>query len=303
MTPSTLSELLHRQITACGSDLVWLAIDAAAANAQPLPDELQQAVEGPAAHALKLNHPEVDRAHWPIWLPLNIAQTQGSDLLQMSIERALAECTVASLRQGQGRRIAGWLLVDESVDGAAQHWARQMLQRRANVGTKLLRLHDPAVLWALWQRLDPAQQRTLLGPVRSWWLLDPTGQMLKLSAPFAEAEAEARLSAPWSDTLWQDIEHIGAFNDALRHLIEPPPNLPHALDSAMRAMQRAEAAGFNHVKDLAAYAMHAIAVHDQFDSHPIIRRALAQTQADQHYVELVAGLSEEDWREVKQAFA
>ena len=116
---------------------------------------------------LPLKHPQLGPARQPAWLPLNA----GAPALADSIAQALAEAEPDALALGQGRRVAGWLEIAGSAKLAAAHIGRQMIRRNSNGETHLLRLHDPAVSWALWPLLNTAQQHGLLGSIKRWWLL------------------------------------------------------------------------------------------------------------------------------------
>lgn len=287
-----ICEHLHKEASDTSEGQLWLGIDAGSPNAPPLPALLQQAIETPATLPVRPRHPSMEGHPCPHWLPLNLLRSQGSQLLALSVEHALAECAAPSLRQGQGRRISGWLLCGHDAEQAAQHLALSMVRKHPDGTACLLRLHDPAVMWAIWQVLDSTQRVQLLGPIQTWCLLDPRQRLTVLSETARDEKASL---ATWSEAQWQDIAHIGAFNKALRQ--QPPRSgkLDQCLQVALQAMRRARAAGFRHPQDLVAYATHAMNTHPRFDMHPLVRQALDLAQPDQSFCERVSGLSDEDW--------
>jgi Domain of unknown function (DUF4123) len=296
---TSTSQALHQAAQAHSEGMLWLAVDANPGAGESLADELQSALDSVMAQTVRLDHPEVDKAWRPRWLPMNTEQAKGSSLLQDSIAKALAELMPQALNHGGGRRISGWIQLDDEVEQAAVHIGRQMIRRHPQGHRCLLRLHDPAVLWALWPLLTPAQQRQLLGPINTWWLLDPNGQLTALRCDDRSAAAE-----PWAVEQWADIDNITPMNRALRNWLAAPEAstallLPEAHRIAIQALRRARAAGFTHDRDLGAFALHALAVHPQFDHHPQVQRALAKREPADQYTALIEALSEQDWLDVR----
>jgi len=288
-----ISDRLHRAAHAQGDGLLWLAVDAAAPESEPLPDSLQGLLDGDEVRTVRLRHPGVDPSFEPQWVVLDTRTARGSLALQDSIERAIAELAVAELKQGKGRRIGGWLAVDADVGSATRHWARQMIQRRPSGGATLLRLHDPAVLWALWSMLSTEDRSGLLGPVSAWWLLDPQGGL----ASFTSSSDGIR--STWDVRSWDDIDLIAPLNAALRDSERLLP-LEEARNAAFNAMRRARQLGFGHVHDLSAFAIHAMTVHPMFDRHPVIVQVLQSRQADDRYTALIEAVDEAAWERVRQ---
>lgn len=294
-----ISQALHIAAAKHSNGMLWLAVDAANPNAEPLPAELDAALRGPGASTVPLRHRDIDPSLQPRWLALNTEQAYGSWLVQQSIEFALAELQPASLQQGRGRRIAGWLFLDGELSDALRHWGSQMILRKPSGQRCLLRLHDPAVLWALWGLLSPAQRDELLGAIRCWWLLDPAGHLVSLRPSATPAE---KPGSPWSVQQWQDIDHVTSLNAALRDWLSQPEASTASQDAlgdvraaAMAAMRRAHAAGFRHQNDLSAYARLAITVHADFDSHPTVRESIANRAEDDLFTALVDTLTDRDW--------
>lgn len=295
-----ISQILHEQARS-SAGILWLAIDAPGDAAGCLAGDLEDAFEGRTATVLPLSHPSVDPAWRPRWLRLDTSTPSGSLLLQESIAQALVEIEPDRLRSGQGRRIAGWLQLGAAEPSTATaHVAREMIRRGPTGTQRLVRLHDPAVLWALWPLLGSAQQRKLLGPLNSWTILDPRGGIACLRGA-GDGTADA-----WSAALWQDVDAITPLNAALRSVdlcnsIETAADLERARVVVLHAFRRARNLGFSHSRDLAAFALHAVKVHPAFDSHPLVATALRGRSADDHYMELVDSLSNEDWVEIGQS--
>lgn len=288
-----ISDRLHRWAYGQSDGLLWLAVDAAAPESEPLPDSLQGLLDSDEVRTVRLPHPGVDPSFEPQWVRMDIRTATGSLALQDSIERAIAELAAAELKQGTGRRIGGWLAVNADVGSATRHWARQMIQRRPGGGTTLLRLHDPAVLWALWSLLSAEDRSGLLGPVSTWWLLDPQGGL----ASFTSSSAGFR--STWAVRSWDDIDLIAPWNAALRDSDRLMP-LEEARRAAFNAMRRARQLGFGHVHDLSAFAIHAMTMHPMFDRHPAIAQVLQSRQADDRYTALIEAVDEAAWERVRQ---
>lgn len=288
-----ISDRLHRAAHAQSDGLLWLAVDAGAPESEPLPDSLQGLLDGDEVRTVRLHHPGVDPSFQPQWVPLDTRTAKGSMALQDSIDRAVAELAVDELKQGKGRRIGGWLALDGDAGSAIRHWARQMIQRRPGRGATLLRLHDPAVLWALWALLSAEERSQLLGPVSTWWLLDPQGELAAFTSP------SDGVRSTWAVRSWDDVDLVAPLNAALRECDKPMP-LDQARRAAFDAMRRARELGFGHVHDLSAFAIHAMTMHPMFDKHPAIAQVLQSRQADDRYTALIEAVDEAAWERVRQ---
>ena len=294
---AAISRVLHDQARGGGS-ILWLAVDAPGENALPLTDALEERLAGGDARFVPLAHPAVDPRWRPRWLRLDTSASSGSLLLQDSIDHALGELSPESLRRGQGRRIAGWLRLDrDAPDAALVHLAGETIRRGPTGLRRLLRLHDPAVLWALWPLLGPERRRQMLGPVVSWSLLAPNGTLVRLESVVGEP------GQAWDATLWQRVDAITPLNAALRdeeiaaHAMSDA-QLERTRAMAMAALARAGDWGFDHPRDLCGFARHALTVHPFFDSHPTVARALQARAAGDHYLALVDDFSRDDWLEI-----
>ncbi len=245
---------------------------------------------------MPLSHPMLDPAWRPHWIQVNTSTSSGSLLIQDSVDQALSELNPQSLREGQGRRIAGWLVLEPAqCNRALHHIARESIRPGHRGSRRLFRMHDPAVLWAAWGLLSPGQQAALMGPVSAWWLIDPSGAVIELQRG---DDADARV---WDSELWAALDRVGALNAMLRALL-PADNplrsgqLEDMRGLAMASMARAERLGFSDLKDLALFAQHAVERHPQFDAHPIVRQVLERREPDEHYSALIEQLTDDEWR-------
>jgi hypothetical protein len=215
--------------------------------------------------------------------------------MRASIDASLAELQPAALRRGNGRRIAGWIALRDGVDPkcAARHLAGCMLHRR-NGCDFLLRLHDPAVMWALWTLLPVDQRAALLGPIGTWLLLDPQGQPTNLSPPNPVETVRLALT----EAQWIDVDNLaaihGMFRRHLNQLSAKGSRADSALNVAARALRRARAAGIHLGEDLALFAEHAVLVHPRFDSHPAVKPVL-QASLGATYSAAAEALTAEEW--------
>lgn len=298
-----ISQALHASAANRPDATLWLAAETVARVPDEPKTELEAAFEKGPVSRVWLIDPQVDRSLSPRWLALNTEIFAGSALLQDSIEQALVELESARLLHGQGRRIAGWLELDGTVLEATFHISKQMILRGPQGGRHFLRLHDPAVLWALWLVLTPVQQRSLLGPINTWWMLDPAGQLLALRAASEQPGTEPADSEPWTAQQWMDIANITPLNRALRHPRAQEKLLAHGVERAhrigMQAMRRAHALGFTDIADMTEFTLHALTVHPHFDQHPHVQQALEKREPGDHYTALVDGLSQDDWHAIE----
>ena len=289
-----ISQKLHE--AACrGDGVLWIALDAPNTNSAAFPDELLIAIEHPSSQIVPLLHPNIDPVWRPRWLRADTSTSAGSQLIQCSIDHALRELNSDALRNGQGRCIAGWLTSGSNdISAVLKHVARQMIRSHPAGGQHLVRLHDPAVLWAAWPLLSAAQRKRLLGPIDNWTLLNPDGELVTLAADGDEESSE------WSRELWIDIENITPINEMLRNTRGEanPMSATRAHSIATAALRRARLLGFTDFNDLAVFARHAVEKHPHFDDHPIIKRALQARKAEDYYTALIESVSANEWHQV-----
>lgn len=297
-----ISDALHRAVAKSGHRTLWLAMDG---SDQPLPD-IDGADWSSARKWVEINlrHPEIDSRWHPRWLALNLALAQDAHILNHSIVWALDERRPHHMRAGMGRRVSGWLLApdDELIHVAANHCARLMLRRApSSPGHFLLRLHDPAVLWAVWQILTSEQKSEWLGPIGRWHLLDPKGELTQLEAPaHRHNEPAGWPSHPLGSQQWQDVQNITPLHRAIQSLTATEPTgstqCEQWVRSGLQALRRANAHGLDDLHSLSLFAELALTRHPDFDQHPRVKQLLMQREPDEPLGGLLSELTEQDWR-------
>lgn len=292
-----LSDTLHRAVEVNGGRC-WLLIDVAP---RPLREDDPFGAAILAREPRQVSSPvnDVDTCLMPLLLELDSTRAADSGLIREAIEEALAERLPESLAQGTGRRICGWL--ESPVAGAAlaRHIADRFSLRSPDGTTRKLRWFDPAVLWAMWPILTPAQRNALLGPIAAYWLLDPAGNLQTLrSDPSTESPPHLTLGA----TQLVEISRIAALNRTLRVwgvAYLKPDVLAAARDVAAAALRRGAALGFADLNDLAAFALRALTTHPCFDSHPLVCERLAKREPDDYFSALVDDFAPDDWARIR----
>lgn len=295
-----ISAHLHQAFVASGGQPLWLAIDG---SESPLHD-----IDGIDWHqrpsvTVRLQHPEI-ATHWhPRWFALQLDRALDAHILNHSIVWALEEASPQNLRAGQGRRIAGWFIAAEPMaKAAATHWANLMVRRVPYaIGWQLLRLHDPAVLWAVWQTLPREQHAQWLGPLQQWHLLDPVGELIQLTELASGRDTAPRALLPeLSAQQWQDIQNIGPLHQAM-HQLDASPHLDadafkQRFQTGLHALRRAKQLRLNDLHSLSLFAQLAMSRHPLFDQHPELQQLLQQRASDEPLGGLLSDLTEQDWQ-------
>lgn len=218
-------------------------------------------------------HPQFPRAHRPYLVSLNLTRHTDSELLRTSVRMALEDRDTAVIGRSQGHRIGGWLASCEPADITAQHLSRHVMQGE---GRRLpFRFYDMRCMTWLWPVLHPAQQRTLLGPIASWHLLDAAHRWQLLTPPVGgEPEAELTLDT----AQWVLLARIGGTSRAFARYQHESGNTPSAdqLAVAWSAAGRGVQLKLNDAEDMAAFILNALQWHPQFDRHPEVNAALKQ---------------------------
>lgn len=248
--------------------------------------------------AVPVAHRNVDSTNYPILTTLRPRVKADAALLAHTVQESCAELAPESLQRGQGRRIGGWIVSRAPVDDVALHLGQTMIQRHPTGHDVWLRLQDPAVLWLVWAWLPPAQRATLLGPIDRFYLLDPLGEMVRLTTE----EAVFGTTLDLSRSQWAAIDCIEPLNIALRKWSGPRSSdqLRPARIDALAAIQRAKKLGFGDARDLAFYGFCALSVHARFDFHPAVLDRLRARKAGDFFGGLVADLGPQDWRRIAQ---
>lgn len=302
LSAQTLCDTLHRTLSENHAGHCWLLIDP---SVRPLQagDELTELVRVAGAEATAARCPDrrIAASTLPQLIPLVATRGAHSAVLATSVGEAVAELDANLLAHGNGRRIAGWLQSDASTDVLAHHIGNQLIQRRSG-GSTLLHWINPAALWAFWPVLDFDQQAKLLGPIRSYRMLDPSGGMtvLRRSEAAISPTAEALNLTP---AQWADADSIGALNIALRDWGAEHAEgqvLAAARDVGLEALRRARARGHSRLVDLAAYATRALSVDAHFDSHPLVRQRLDAAEPGAYVEAVLDELTPDDWRQIRK---
>jgi hypothetical protein len=309
-TSDRLSDSLHASLSS--SARVWLLLDPSPLGMQD-PDKpaLAELITHRALCRVEPRRAGVPTKMAPALLPLDALVPADSALIRSSLELALDELPSHQLAQGGGRVIAAWLECDgepEHTQSFLQHHlARSMFARRADGRTEWLRWYDPAVLWVLWPRLSADQQGLLLGPVRRYWMLTPSGKLQCLSAPATSRLPSANTPAVPAEQIeftaaqWAVIDAIGALNLALVRARASELDdiaLAQRRDVGMSALARAQQAGFTDRQDLAAYASKAITCHAEFDRHALVAQRLRAAQPGDFFSAIVDDITEPQWRQI-----
>ena len=301
-TAKSLSDVLHRALSASDAGRCWLLIDPSVRPLEP-EDELAALLQAAGVKATLAHRPDrrVAAGDLPALVALDSNRGADSAVLAASIDEGLGELGPTSLARGNGRRIAGWLQSSASTEIVAEHIGRQMIQRRFG-RTTLLRWIDPAALWAFWPVLDTLQQTKLLGPIGTYRFLDPGGRLTTLTGRgFAESSVTGALDL--SAAQWADAVSIGALNAALRDWGASRAELPalaKAREVALAAMRRARARGYVRQVDLVAYARCALNFNARFDDHPLVQARLDAAEPGAYLDGVVNDLTEDDWRQISQ---
>lgn len=216
-----------------------------------------------------------------------------SELIWASLEEALTEMLPESLATGGGRRICGWIQGPADSNHLLRHMSAHMMQVKG-ARRFLFRWLDPAVLWATWPLLTPAQQGTLLGPMTAFHLLDPAGHLVTITPPQTFNGQALDLSAEQ----WRDIESLSALNGVLREqdlMRLTREQVATMRDTVMAALRRARRRGFDDKQDQHAFARCALNIHPDFDAHPLIVERLARRETDDLFTALIDDLGAHQW--------
>ena len=246
--------------------------------------------------AVPVAHRNVDLANYPVLTTLKPGIEADAALLAHTVQEGCAELAPESLQRGRGRRIGGWMVSKAPVDDIALHFGQTMVQRHPSGHKAWLRLQDPAVFWLVWGWLQPAQRATLLGPVDRFYVLDPLGEVLRLTTQEARVNPTLELSTEQ----WAAIDCIAPLNVAFRAWgkLRQADQLRPARSAALAAIQRAKQLGFHDTNDLAFYGLCALEVHPRFDFHGLIVNRLRARKAGDYFGGLVADIGLSDWQRI-----
>jgi hypothetical protein len=295
-----ISAKLHRAVAESGDQTLWLAMDG---SDRPLPEI--DGIDWTQRESIdvRLRHPEIDPQWWPRWFALHLDRPMDANILNHSIFWALEEAAHKNVRAGLGRRVSGWFMtVGGPIQAAAQHWARLMLRRSPHApGQRLLRLHDPAVLWAVWQTLPAGLKGQCLGPVSHWHLIDPLGELSQLESPARSGEETGSpLPFELSGQQWQDVQNITPLHLAMQRIVSSSQTTSaeyrQRFLEGLSALRRANSHRLTDLHSLSLFAELALTRHTLFDQHPELQRLLKHREAGEPLGGLLSDLTELDWQ-------
>lgn len=296
MIADKASEQLHRALaTAPSEGRCFLFLDPTLNPPDEDPVLGAWLAEHPAVK-LPISHPEFDPSLRPLLIELDSNKAKESDVLRYSVTIAVNELDPDALKYGGGRSVGGWLVSTAPAKQLAVQLAAQLLQSPALGHQSLVRLQDPAVLWAWNSQMTEPQRNKLLGQLQQWWFLDPLGhlQHIEQTAPIEDKITPLQFSA----TEWEDLDTLGAINRAMHKWVAKYPAAQHcdqAGDIAWAALRRARSYGFKHANDLTFFVECALLIHPDFDRNERVQKYLKQRTPNDYFKALMDPLTEEDW--------
>lgn len=220
----TITNLLSEIQEKKGAGL-WVLIDPTfcAAGTDPLTDRWTELAH--QCHQPSIPGYEMASRSCPLWLGADLTAESGRALIEQTLECALRELTPSQLLGGRGRRVCAWVFARDGAT-AAGRMARLLVQPRGDGHRALLRLYDPAVLWALWSSLSSSQRQAWMGSTDAWWLLKPNAELMALHTQMdaarrialgdAQADREGWATLRLQPLQWRAIDVMPAFNAAMR---------------------------------------------------------------------------------------
>lgn len=244
-----------------------------------------------------IDHDAFPEAHRPYLLKLDLSTPAGVEALAQSVRVAFEDRRPASMAEGLGQRVGGWLASPASLNEIAAHWSRLALQRDERGRACVLRFYDSRALALLWTVLSHTQQQAMLGPVRAWHVLDASARPgIRL------ASLDSRESFTLSAAQWHVIHQHGLINRtlALHAQVCGRQPEPSEIEVAVAAAVRTDAYGLFDRDDQVAFVGHALAWHPQFDLHPTVSQLLAHRAMEDFYTSEVGQLSNDEIEEIRQ---
>lgn len=219
--------------------------------------------------------------HQPYLIELDSSRYHDALLLRESVRIALEDREPDSMRRGHGQRIGGWITSTQPAYVVAAHLSRLILQRDERGKRRVLRLHDSRVLALFWPLLQPAQQGAMLGASSVWHALSASAELTIYRVPTLAGPSSLALT----EGQWKALHRFGAINAAMaEHMARVGRQISREeVGTATAAAQRAEAIGVRDEQDQIVFIGHALAWHPSFDSHPAVRRALAEVTQGRYY--------------------
>ncbi|KVA24551.1 hypothetical protein WI44_30170 [Burkholderia cepacia] len=235
--------------------------------------------------------------HQPYLVELDLSSPAGTALLKESVRLAFEDRRPASMAQGLGQRIGGWLASSASPDKVAEHWSTQVLQYDERGRLCALRFYDTRALGLIWPVLTERQQQDLLGPAKVWHALDACAKPRAYSR-----DAESSRAFSLAKAQWPGVHRHGLVNRALalHALAAGRQPVPAEVDAAVAAAARAEQYGLHDRDDLVAFIGHALDWHPWFDRHPEVAKALQQCSSDDFYTAAIGHLQPGEIDEIRR---
>ncbi|WP_175686762.1 DUF4123 domain-containing protein [Burkholderia anthina] len=242
-------------------------------------------------------HDEYPAEQRPYLVELDVSSPAGAVRLKESVRLAFEDRRPASMAQGLGQRIGGWLASTAGADEVSGHWSTQVLQYDERGRLCALRFYDTRALGLIWPELTEQQQQALLGPVMVWHALDACAKPRAYGRGVDSSRALSLTAAQWPA-----VRRHGLVNRALALHAQAAGRQPSAAEvaAAVAAAARAEQYGLQDRDDLIAFIGHALDWHPQFDRHPEIAKALRQFSPDDFYTAAVGHLQPDDIDEIRQ---
>src|SRR5450830_2084547 len=147
---ATLTEWFSRhKYTRC-----FLAVDPSQRDLTSDDVEARASFANLARSDVRIHHDAFPEAHRPYLLELDLSNPEGVEALAQSARIAFEDRLPASLAEGLGQRVGGWLASTASLDQVTAHWSRLVLQRNDSGRACVLRFYDSRALALLWTVLS-----------------------------------------------------------------------------------------------------------------------------------------------------
>ncbi|MFX1765943.1 DUF4123 domain-containing protein [Paraburkholderia sp. A1RI-2L] len=246
---------------------------------------------------VQIDHEAFPEAHRPYLVEMDLDTREGRALLDASVRLAFEDRRPASMAQGQGQCIGGWLASEATLDEVAAHWSGQALQYDEQGRACALRFYDARALSLIWPILTESQQQALLGPVKVWHALDACAKPHAYSGM-----GQSRRSLSIQRVQWPDVHRHGLINRALalHALANGRQPEPAEVDAAVAAAARAQQHGLHDREDQLAFIGHALEWHPQFDRHSRVADALQQMQPGDYYTAAIDALQPDAIEEIRR---
>jgi len=245
---------------------------------------------------VEVKHDAFPDSHRPYLVELDLATSEGSEVLVESVRAAFEDRRPISMAEGLGQRVGGWLASEAPLTEVAEHWSRHVLQYNEEGRPCALRFYDTRALSLIWPMFSQEQHQALLGPVKAWHALDACAKFCLYSVP-----AGSRADLSLTEEQWPRIHRHGLVNRALALYAMTVDRQPEQSEvaAADAAATRAEHYGLFDRDDCVAFIGNALAWHPQFDLHPKVLQLLGARAPDEFYTAAVAGLTKEDVAEIR----